>query len=105
MGVITNFFKKKKKLEPIRKVQSSTMHGKMNNRDVEHTDDGFVESVAMGMISNNGIVGGLMGGNMMGGIVGDMLNDGCIGDCDSNNDSYDSSDSCDSGSSDSDCGD
>ena len=38
-------------------------------------DDGFLTSMALGYATDDGLLGGALGGNMLGGIVGDMLND------------------------------
>ncbi len=72
------------------------------------TDDGFGQSVAMGYLFNDGIIGGVMGGNMAGGMIGDAMNSATSHDPspstnDSSPSSYDSgpsadcSPSCDAG--------
>jgi hypothetical protein len=40
----------------------------------EVADDGFATSMALGYATNDGLLGGVMGGNLMGGMVGDALN-------------------------------
>lgn len=50
-------------------------HATKSSSDVFNSqDDGFFTSVALGYLTNNGILGGAMGGNMAGGLIGDMLN-------------------------------
>ncbi len=39
-----------------------------------NSEDGMLESMALGYALDDGIVGGLIGGNLTGGIIGDMLN-------------------------------
>jgi hypothetical protein len=49
------------------------MDNYFRNREV--SDDGFLESMALGYMFNSGLMGGALGGNYMGGMIGDMLND------------------------------
>lgn len=42
------------------------------------TDDGFVTSMAIGYLTDNALLGGIVGGNIAGGIIGDMLNGGTV---------------------------
>lgn len=37
-------------------------------------DDGFINSMVMGYVTDNALLGGVLGGNMMGAMIGDMLN-------------------------------
>ena len=39
-----------------------------------NADDSFIESLMLGYIMDDGLVGGMIGGNMVGGMIGDMLN-------------------------------
>lgn len=41
----------------------------------ERTDDGFMDSIMMGYMTNDPLMGGIIGGNMMGGIIGAEMND------------------------------
>lgn len=45
-----------------------------NHREVPQ-DDGFVESLVMGYVTDSALMGTVLGGNPMGAIIGDMLND------------------------------
>lgn len=77
------------------------------------SSEDFGTSMAVGMITNNAMIGGMVGGSFAGGLMGDLARDGALGeaqtssnDCTSSSSSYDSysssSDSCssyDSGSS------
>lgn len=79
----------------------------------KNNSEDFVTSMAVGMITNNAMIGGVVGGSFAGGLMGDLARDGTLGeahtssnDCTSSSSSYDSysssSDSCssfDSGSS------
>ena len=37
-------------------------------------DDGFAQSMALGYATNDGILGGIIGGNTAGGLIGDAMN-------------------------------
>jgi len=41
----------------------------------ERTDDGFMDSVMMGYMTNDPLMGGVIGGNMIGGMIGAEMND------------------------------
>ena len=41
----------------------------------ERTDDGFIDSIMMGYVTNDPIMGGVIGGDMIGGIIGAEMND------------------------------
>jgi hypothetical protein len=43
---------------------------------VEYYDDGFLQSMMIGYLSDNAMIGTVFGGNPMGAIIGDMLNNG-----------------------------
>lgn len=96
--------------QPCPRMQSVERVGPTNSNErisVKHNsqDDDFITSAAVGMMTNNAVIGGVVGGSFTGGIVGDIANDGCLGPCSDSHSSscYDSSSSYDSGSS-CDCG-
>lgn len=40
-----------------------------------NSSDGFNESLAVGYLTNDALIGGIVGGNLIGGMIGDLLND------------------------------
>lgn len=45
-----------------------------NHREVKQQDDGFIESMAIGYITDSTVMGTVLGGNPLGAAIGDMLN-------------------------------
>ena len=70
-------FKSKNTGEEITESQYNYLRSseKSNYAEVDENGD-FLTSMAIGMATDNALLGGLLGGSMTGGIVGDMLNDG-----------------------------
>ena len=47
-----------------------------SKNEPRHTDDeDFATSLAVGMVTNNAVLGAVVGGSLAGGIVGDLVND------------------------------
>ncbi len=44
-------------------------------REVPYNDDGFLNSMLLGYMTNSTVMGTALGGNISGAIIGDMLND------------------------------
>ncbi|MDF0377671.1 hypothetical protein [Methylophilus sp. YYY-1] len=60
------------------------------------SSEDFGTSMAVGMITNNAMIGGMVGGSFAGGLMGDLARDGALGeaqtssnDCTSSSSSYD----------------
>lgn len=72
-----NFLKKKKKIQPT----PNSLHNRMNTHyrntvtgNVGNANDGFINSVIIGAITDDAATGMLFGGNAAGAIIGDAIN-------------------------------
>ncbi len=50
------------------------MRNYFRNREVHYGDDGFLESMAIGYLTDSTLIGSIFGGNIAGAAIGDMLN-------------------------------